>query len=84
MSDLDDTDKAIIRMRRLLLDAAKRVSAGEQAPATGPEHDYFEIRSAEKILEPDEDWRVLGTNDDPLVREMDTHGLREREPIAGS
>jgi phthalate 4,5-dioxygenase len=83
---LGTTDKAIIRMRRLLLDAAKRVAAGEQAPATDPGLDYFQIRSAEKILEPDEDWRLLGTNDDPLVREMDVHGLRDRdrEPIAGT
>jgi phthalate 4,5-dioxygenase len=83
---LGTTDKAIIRMRRLLMDAAKRVAAGEQAPATDPDLDYLQIRSAEKILEPDEDWRVLGTNDDPLVREMDVHGLRDRdrEPIAGS
>jgi hypothetical protein len=30
---------------------------------------YASIRGAEKILEPGEDWRVLGTDDDPVVRE---------------
>jgi hypothetical protein len=73
---LGTSDKAIIRMRRLLIDAAKRVAEGGEAPATSGEHDYFEIRSAEKILEPGEDWRVLGTNADPLVRQMDVSGVR--------
>jgi hypothetical protein len=31
--------------------------------------DYTSIRSAEKILEPGEDWRLLGTADDPVVQE---------------
>ena len=33
------------------------------------ELDYASIRGAEKILEPDEDWRSLGTDEDPVVRE---------------
>jgi phthalate 4,5-dioxygenase len=31
--------------------------------------DYTSIRGAEKILEPGEDWRVLGTDEDPVVQE---------------
>jgi hypothetical protein len=31
--------------------------------------DYKSIRGAEKILEPGEDWRVLGTDEDPVVQE---------------
>ena len=81
---LGTSDRAIIRMRRLLMAAAKDVAAGGEAPATSPEHDYFEIRSAEKILEDGEDWRALGTNDDPLVREMDVDGVRDRTPVAGT
>jgi phthalate 4,5-dioxygenase oxygenase subunit len=81
---LGTSDKAIIRMRRLLLAAAKDVAAGGEAPATSAEHDYFEVRSAEKILEDGEDWRVLGTNADPLVHEMDVHGVRDRAPAAGT
>jgi phthalate 4,5-dioxygenase oxygenase subunit len=68
---LGTSDKAILRMRRLLIAAAKRVADGGDAPAIEGDLDYRGIRSAEKILEPDEDWRVLGTDDDPLVRETD-------------
>jgi phthalate 4,5-dioxygenase oxygenase subunit len=81
---LGTSDKAIIRMRRLLITAAKQVQEGGQAPATSSDHDYREIRSAEKILEPDEDWRILGTNEDPLVKEMDVSWASERTPVAGS
>jgi phthalate 4,5-dioxygenase len=31
--------------------------------------DYRSIRGAEKILEPGEDWRLLGTDADPVVQE---------------
>jgi phthalate 4,5-dioxygenase len=81
---LGTSDKAIIRMRRLLIAAAKKVAEGGEPPATSPDLDYFEVRSAEKILEPGEDWRVLGTNADPLVQEMDVYGVPDRQPIAGS
>jgi phthalate 4,5-dioxygenase len=81
---LGTSDKAIIRMRRLLMAAAKSVADGGDAPATSAEHNYFEVRSAEKILEDGEDWRVLGTDADPLVREMDVNGVRDRSPVAGS
>ncbi|MFD1522883.1 Rieske 2Fe-2S domain-containing protein [Pseudonocardia yunnanensis] len=81
---LGTSDKAIIRMRRLLMAAAKSVADGGDAPATSAEHNYFEVRSAEKILEDGEDWRVLGTDADPLVREMDVNGVLDRTPVAGS
>jgi phthalate 4,5-dioxygenase len=68
---LGTSDKAIIRMRRLLIAAAKRVAEGGDAPAVDGDLDYRSIRSAEKILEAGEDWRVLGTDDDELVRETD-------------
>jgi phthalate 4,5-dioxygenase oxygenase subunit len=35
--------------------------------------DYTSIRGAEKILEPGEDWRLLGTDDDPVVQEALGH-----------
>src|SRR5919197_1282620 len=57
---LGTSDKAIIRMRRLIMAAAKRVAAGEDAPATAGDLDYRSIRSAEKILSDGEDWRVPG------------------------
>ncbi|HVB04949.1 MAG TPA: Rieske 2Fe-2S domain-containing protein [Acidimicrobiales bacterium] len=68
---LGTTDLAIIRMRQVLIDAALGLAEGKAPPgiATGPEQDYRTIRAAEKILEVGEDWRLLGTDDDPVVRE---------------
>jgi phthalate 4,5-dioxygenase oxygenase subunit len=64
---LGTTDKAVIRMRLQLLKAAKGLEKGAEPPAlTG---DFTKIRSAEKILEQGEDWRKLGTDDDPVVQE---------------
>lgn len=65
---LGSTDLAIIRMHRMLLTATKELPEGKPLPGLG-EHDYRDIRAAEKILEPGEDWRTLGTNNDPIVQE---------------
>ena len=52
---LGSTDRAITRMRHILLSAAKGLAEGKEPPAlTG---DFRVIRGAEKILEPGEDWR---------------------------
>jgi phthalate 4,5-dioxygenase oxygenase subunit len=62
-------DVAVIRMHTILLDAAKGL-AGQGAPPPGiGEYDYRSIHPAEKILEVGEDWRVLGTYEDPTVQE---------------
>jgi hypothetical protein len=66
---LGSTDKAITRMRHLLISAAKGLAEGNEPPAVGAGLDFTSIRGAEKILEPGEDWRDLGTSDDPVVRE---------------
>ena len=68
---LGTTDVPIIRMRRILIDAAKGLAQGQQPPAlAGVEgHDLRDIRAVEKILEPGENWQVLGTWDDPTVQE---------------
>jgi len=54
-------------MRHILLSAAKGLADGKAPPAL--DGDFRKIRGAEKILEPGEDWRVLGTDDDPVVKE---------------
>jgi hypothetical protein len=66
---LGATDKAISRMRHILISAAKGLAAGKKPPAVGADLDFRSIRGAEKILEAGEDWRVLGTDDDPIVQE---------------
>jgi nitrite reductase/ring-hydroxylating ferredoxin subunit len=68
---LGTTDKAVIRMRQILLKAAKGLANDNAEPPAlaGPGHDFRTIRSAEKILDSHEDWRILGTDDDPVVRE---------------
>ncbi|HXZ64224.1 MAG TPA: hypothetical protein VEH05_05780, partial [Streptosporangiaceae bacterium] len=66
---LGTTDLAITRMRHILIRAARGLADGKQPPAVGGHLHYRSIRGAEKILEPGEDWRVLGTDDDPIVQE---------------
>jgi phthalate 4,5-dioxygenase len=64
---LGTTDISIIKMRTILIDAAKALAAGREAPALAGA--FREIRGAEKILAENEDWRVLGTEEDPVVQE---------------
>jgi hypothetical protein len=68
---LGQTDAAVIRMRRMLLKAAKDLANGIEPPAVDPSLPYTSIRSAEKILAPGEDWRVLGTDQDPLLQQVE-------------
>jgi phenylpropionate dioxygenase-like ring-hydroxylating dioxygenase large terminal subunit len=72
---LGSTDKAISRMRHILITAAKRLADGQEPPAVAAGLDFRSIRGAEKILEPGEDWRILGTDDDPVVQEATGAGL---------
>jgi phenylpropionate dioxygenase-like ring-hydroxylating dioxygenase large terminal subunit len=72
---LGTTDRAVIRMHEILLNAAKGLAQGKEPPAlTG---DFRGIRAAEKILESEEDWGYLGTDDDPLVQKYEL-AVRER------
>jgi hypothetical protein len=66
---LGSTDKAITRMRHILLSAAKGLAEGKEPPARDAGLNFKDIRGAEKILEPGEDWRILGTDNDPVVQE---------------
>ena len=52
--------------------AARALAAnGAAPPALGGAGDFRDIRGAEKILEPDEDWKRLGTWDDPCVQDVE-------------
>jgi hypothetical protein len=62
---LGTTDAAVIRMRRMLIKAAKDLASGVEP--IGLQGDFQRIRSAEKVLEPGEDWRRLGTEADPVI-----------------
>jgi hypothetical protein len=64
---LGSTDVAVIRLHRQLLRAAKGLVNGTEPPALGGSGDFRSIRGAEKVLADGEDWRLLGTNDDPIV-----------------
>jgi hypothetical protein len=72
---LGSTDRAVIAMRQVLLNAAKGLVQGKEPPAVG-EYDYRSIRAAEKTLEPGEDWRRLGTDEDPIVEEGELGAVR--------
>jgi nitrite reductase/ring-hydroxylating ferredoxin subunit len=67
---LGTTDRAIIRMRRMLIDAAKALANGVEPPATEPSPLFQKIRSAERNIRPEDDWRLLGTDEDPMVAEL--------------
>ena len=73
---LGQSDKAIIRARRMLIDAAKALAEGIEPPALDPTMPYKEIRSAERNIRPDEDWRLLGTDADPFVQEVQAAAVR--------
>jgi phthalate 4,5-dioxygenase len=87
---LGTIDKAIIRMRNQLIRSAKALEENSDAPLlalAGPDADFRKIRAADKILEDGEDWRALGTDEDPTVQEAE-EALRASEdrspqPAAG-
>jgi hypothetical protein len=78
---LGSTDRAISRMRHVLISAARNLAAGKEPPAVCG--DFRSVRGAEKILEPGEDWRVLGTNADPVVREALASSAAHRPAVNG-
>jgi phthalate 4,5-dioxygenase oxygenase subunit len=79
---LGTTDKAIIRMRSLLIKAAKDLANGIEPPALDGV-DFTAIRSGEKILNPGEDWRLVGSDEDPVVMRSLGKTEAEVEAVAG-
>jgi hypothetical protein len=65
---LGSTDRAITRMRNMLLKAARELAEGIE-PATGRDPALLALRGGERILDVDEDWRMVGSDEDPVVVE---------------
>ncbi len=68
---LGTTDKAIIRMRRMLIGAAQDMARGIEPPVLDASRSYDTFRPSEKILAAGEDWRLLGTDADPVMQEIE-------------
>ena len=79
---LGTSDKAVIRMRRILIDAAKNLEKGIEPPCLDATLPYHEIRSGEKILAPGEDWRIVGSNQDPLLLQAQAMAREQAVEIA--
>ena len=67
---LGTTDRAVIRMRQKLINAAKDLANGIEPADVDPSLPWTQIRSAERNLDHGEDWRMLGTEEDPLVAKL--------------
>ena len=64
---LGTTDLAVIRLRRMLVNAARQLEQGIDPRGIEADGPFAEIRSAERIIDADDDWRLLGTSADPHV-----------------
>lgn len=76
---LGPADKAIIAMRRLLLQAVRTVQAGGSPPAT--DTSYYTLRAVERIMAEDEPWRdvmlpLMYPASAPTGRELVGSGVR--------
>jgi phthalate 4,5-dioxygenase len=69
---LGTTDLAVIRMRRMLIKAARELEQGVEPIGLDGSMAFDKIRSAERILDHGQDWRELGTAADTLVKELET------------
>jgi phthalate 4,5-dioxygenase oxygenase subunit len=67
---LGTTDRAIIMMRRKLIQAAKDLARGIEPPTVDTSLPLDKILSAERIIPANDDWRKLGTEQDPLVAQL--------------
>ncbi|HLF78096.1 MAG TPA: Rieske 2Fe-2S domain-containing protein [Dehalococcoidia bacterium] len=64
---LGTTDRAIITLRKMLIKAARDLANGIEPPTADMSLPLEQIRSAERIILPTDDWRLLGTEADPVV-----------------
>jgi hypothetical protein len=73
---LGPADKAIIAMRRLLLQAVMTVESGGDPPAA--DDSYYTLRAVERILPEGQDWR------EEMLPLMYPSGVSERELVTAS
>ena len=67
---LGTTDRPIIHMRRMLINAAKDLARGIEPRATDLSAPFDSIHATERILAAGDDWRKLGTDEDPVMAEL--------------
>src|SRR4030095_12696254 len=67
---LSTTDLAIIRLRQQLIQAARNLERGIDPPGLNLEIAWDRLRSEERVLAADENWRALGTEQDASFREL--------------
>jgi hypothetical protein len=67
---LGTLDRKIIRMRRLLIEAAKNLQKGIEPPCLDPSLPYDRVGTPDKVLMPGEDWTVLGSENDPIMNAL--------------
>jgi phthalate 4,5-dioxygenase oxygenase subunit len=71
---LGASDLAIVEFRRIMVDAARRVAAGEAAIGTGPGHvPQVKLRSFEGIVPKSTDWKTLGVSPEELAQPAQAH-----------
>jgi phthalate 4,5-dioxygenase oxygenase subunit len=60
---LGASDLAIVEFRRIMVEAARRVAAGERAIGTGPDRvAHVKLRSFEGIVPKTTDWKTLAVS----------------------
>jgi hypothetical protein len=67
---LGTLDRKIIRMRRLLIEAAKNLEKGVEPPCLDPSLPFDRVGTPDKVLMPGEDWTVLGSENDPIMNAL--------------
>jgi nitrite reductase/ring-hydroxylating ferredoxin subunit len=69
---LGTLDRKIILVRRMLINAAKNLEKGIDPPATDPNMPWEKIGTPSKVLNPGEDWTVLGSELDPVWQSVNS------------
>jgi phthalate 4,5-dioxygenase oxygenase subunit len=63
---LGTSDVAIIRMRRRMLEAVRRLEAGEPLLAQDPATPFARLKADQRIIKIDEPWQTVGAYGEPV------------------